>query len=158
MSSKIWKGQAKKDPKMTAVMSCGVLLLKKLPKGGLQFLLMQHGKLWDLPKGHREVGEDEVTAALRETEEETGISRTQFSLIPKFRFESVYYPKYSRLNQTVEKTLVMFLGLLTEEVQISVTEHIGFRWLPWKPPHRIQKNTIDPLLEYLEDFMKDNPM
>jgi len=37
-------------------------------------LLINRNGLWDLPKGHREVGEDIRTTALREVEEETGVS------------------------------------------------------------------------------------
>lgn len=37
------------------------------------YLLIKRGGLWDLPKGHQEVGEDIQTCAVREVEEETGI-------------------------------------------------------------------------------------
>lgn len=39
------------------------------------FLLIKRGGLWDLPKGHREEGEDIEVTALREVREETGIDR-----------------------------------------------------------------------------------
>lgn len=38
------------------------------------FLLIRRSGLWDLPKGHQEPGEDIRVTALREVEEETGIS------------------------------------------------------------------------------------
>lgn len=38
------------------------------------FLLIKRSGLWDLPKGHQEPDEDIRTTALREVEEETGIS------------------------------------------------------------------------------------
>ena len=38
------------------------------------FLLIRRNGLWDLPKGHQEPGEDIRVTALREVEEETGIS------------------------------------------------------------------------------------
>ncbi len=38
------------------------------------FLLIRRSGLWDLPKGHQEPDEDIRTTALREVEEETGIS------------------------------------------------------------------------------------
>ena len=37
------------------------------------FLLINRGGLWDLPKGHREEGEDIRVTALREVQEETGV-------------------------------------------------------------------------------------
>lgn len=38
------------------------------------FLLIKRNGLWDLPKGHREKGESMETTALREVEEETGVT------------------------------------------------------------------------------------
>lgn len=38
------------------------------------YLLIRRNGLWDLPKGHQEQGEDILTTALREVEEETGVS------------------------------------------------------------------------------------
>lgn len=41
---------------------------------GGRLLLIRRNSLWDIPKGHQEEGEDIRTTALREVEEETGIS------------------------------------------------------------------------------------
>ena len=39
------------------------------------YLLIRRGGLWDLPKGHREEGEDIRLTALREVQEETGVDK-----------------------------------------------------------------------------------
>ena len=39
------------------------------------FLLIRRSGLWDLPKGHREPGEDIRVTALREVQEETGVDK-----------------------------------------------------------------------------------
>lgn len=39
------------------------------------YLLIRRGGLWDLPKGHREEGEDIHLTALREVQEETGVDK-----------------------------------------------------------------------------------
>lgn len=39
------------------------------------FLLIERNGLWDLPKGHRDPGEDISVTALREVQEETGIEK-----------------------------------------------------------------------------------
>ena len=133
------------EASLTPVKACGFLLYKDDPER--RVLLMRHVDRWDLPKGHVEPGEDERTCALRETEEETGIAAAQIEVDPDFCFREVYYPRYKRFNyQPVEKTLVVFLGRVPADAEISVTEHVGFEWLPWSPPHAIQANTIDPLL------------
>ena len=41
------------------------------------YLLIRRNGLWDLPKGHQENGEDITVTALREVEEETGISELE---------------------------------------------------------------------------------
>ena len=38
-----------------------------------EYLLIRRNGLWDLPKGHREPGEEIETTALREVQEETGM-------------------------------------------------------------------------------------
>ncbi|MBI3602113.1 MAG: NUDIX domain-containing protein [Candidatus Omnitrophica bacterium] len=49
----------------------GVVISKK----GKVLVVNQRGLSWSLPKGHMEEGEDATTAAIREIEEETGITR-----------------------------------------------------------------------------------
>ncbi|MBO4263860.1 MAG: NUDIX domain-containing protein [Bacteroidales bacterium] len=41
------------------------------------FLLINRNGLWDLPKGHREKGEDILVTALREVQEETGVENLE---------------------------------------------------------------------------------
>jgi 8-oxo-dGTP pyrophosphatase MutT (NUDIX family) len=135
---------------MRQLKSCGVILFRREP--ALSFLLMKHATRWDLPKGHVDEGETELECALREMEEETGLSRDVVQLDKTFRFAEVYYPVYKRYpGEKIEKTLVIFLGWLESDLPITLTEHAGCEWLPWNPPHRIQTNTIDPLLEAVEE-------
>ena len=116
-----------------------------------QFLLMVHPTRLDLPKGHIDDGETEIECALRELVEETSITDKDIHLDPDFRFTTHYTvrpPKYG--GEKCEKTLVIFLGHLIHDVNIVLTEHEGFRWLDWRPPHQLQAETIDPLLAELE--------
>jgi len=136
---------------MALVKSCGVLVVRGDPISEL--LLMRHADRWDLPKGHVDPGETEVQCALRELREETGIAAADIELVDGFRFISQYPVRAKRTGQLHDKTLVIFLGRLTRDVPIVVTEHMGYEWLAWKPPHRIQAATIDPLLDELERFV-----
>jgi len=137
---------------MRKIMSCGVLIVQGDPIE--QFLLMEHKKRLDLPKGHVDKGETEMECALRELEEETGISSDDIELVEGFRFTHTYSVWPKRFNkEECEKTLVVFLGRLLHEVEIVVTEHEGFRWVEWDPPHKIQKQTINPVLKALDKFL-----
>lgn len=136
--------------------SCGVLLVTGQPVRS--FLLMKHADRWDLPKGHVDPGETETDCALREMEEETGIPRGAVQLDPEFRYTQQYLVPGSRYGGEPDarllKTLVIFLGRIDSERDINLTEHAGCRWFPWAPPHRIQEQTIDPLLAAVEEFLE----
>lgn len=132
------------------VQSCGVLIMRpsELSAGGREFLLMQHPRRWDLPKGHVDPGETELECALRELEEETAIRAADIQLDPAFRYEEFYDVRMKRhKKKLLRKSLVIFLAELTADVEIVLTEHDGFEWFPWSPPHKIQPRTIDPLLD-----------
>ena len=114
---------------------------------------MRHTDRWDLPKGHVDSGETELQCALRELREETGIAAASVELVKGFRFESHYQVRAKKSNRLYDKTLVVFLGCLKRDVPITITEHIGYEWFAWNPPHQIQAWTIDPLLAALERFL-----
>lgn len=138
---------------MHKIKSCGVIVMRTEPQ--LSFLLlMKHPTRYDLPKGHIEPGEDELCCALRELQEETGIEASNLHLDETFRFTIIYQTRYKRFGgKTIEKTVVIFLGWLRQEVNLKLSEHSSYTWVNWNPPHTIQKKTIDPLLEQLEQVL-----
>jgi bis(5'-nucleosidyl)-tetraphosphatase len=138
---------------MPEVKSCGFLIVRGNPPR--EFLLMRHADRWDLPKGHVDDGETEMQCALRELHEETGITNADIELIDGFRYVTQYqvHEKKDR-GRLYDKTLVIFLARLTRDVKIDPTEHGGYQWFPWQPPHQIQARAIDPLLSAAEEFFK----
>ena len=136
------------------VKSCGVLVFCDQPEWS--FLLMEHHDRWDLPKGHVDPGESELETALRELQEETGIGSSQIQLDPDFRYSQFYSVQKKRYGKkAVCKELVVFLGSLTSKQvppHLTLTEHIGYQWFPWNPPHQIQLKSIDPLLEAVAEY------
>ena len=137
---------------MREVKSCGVLVLRRKPE--LSFLLMKHASRWDLPKGHVDRGESDLECALRELEEETGIRGDDIEVDKGFDFVTRYEirdPKNP--NQMISKTLRIFLGWMKRDVAIQTSEHLGYEWFRWHPPHQIQSFTIDPLLAALNDYL-----
>ena len=141
---------------MRKVKSCGVIVMRKQPQ--LSFLLMLRNPSskynYDLPKGHIELGEDEISCALRELSEETGITVNDIDLDDNFRYTEIYQTSYKRFKgEKVEKTIVIFLGWLKHKVDLQLTEHSGYKWVDWNPPHVIQEKTINPLLSQLERYL-----
>jgi len=86
--------------------SCGILIIDERAE-----LLLGHATgtaNWDIPKGGNEPGESPAQTALRETEEETGLSFTAGDLLELGRFD--YQP---------QKDLVLF-ATLTERIDTSL--------------------------------------
>lgn len=121
----------------------------------LSFLLMRHPARFDLPKGHVDPGETEIQCALREMWEETGIPREDVRLDADFRYVTQYKTREKRFaGALARKTLVVFLGWLQRHIDIRPTEHDHFEWKVWRPPHRVQPQTIDPLLAAVEQHFR----
>lgn len=138
---------------MRKIKSCGVLIVQGDPIE--RFLLMVHRDRLDLPKGHVDDGETDLECALRELEEETGISSSDIELDPDFQFQTQYIVRPKKFGKKeCLKTLIIYLARLTRDVEIRLSEHIGFKWVNWQPPHQIQAETIDPLLAHLEQFLQ----
>lgn len=147
---------------MPKMRSCGFLLFADVA-GSRHFLLMKHGRRYDLPKGHVESGETDRECALREVQEETGIEADAIHVDSRFSYAETYYPVYKRLGgKTVEKTLRIFIGHINDTAArdptgfpvVRRTEHGAHEWVKWNPPHHIQKNTIDPLLKTANEHFK----
>lgn len=140
---------------MQPIVSSGFVIFRRAPR--LSFLLMKHADRWDLPKGHLDGEESELAAAFRELEEETGIQRECVEHESGFVWESRYQVRPRQRNfELCDKRLVVFLGFLTRPTQIRLTEHLGYEWFDWQPPHQIQSQTIDPLLAAVEVYFNRN--
>jgi 8-oxo-dGTP pyrophosphatase MutT (NUDIX family) len=140
---------------MRQIKAFGVLVFRS--KAVDSFLLMKHPDRFDLPKGQLDADETETECALRELEEETGITAADIELDPQFRFTTQYVVSPKHGGEPRHKTLVVFLGRLRREVPITTTEHQGYQWITWNPPHQIQPQTIDPLLAHVADFFRTRP-
>lgn len=121
----------------------------------MQFLLMQHANRWDLPKGRLDPGETAIQAALRELREETGIKPSELWTDSNFLYRQQYTVNESKNAKL--KELTIYLGWLRADREIQPTEHIGFSWVDWSPPHSIQAQTIDPLLSEVERYLANQP-
>jgi bis(5'-nucleosidyl)-tetraphosphatase len=134
---------------MQTLYAAGVLVFRQGPPR--EFLLMAHPTRWDLPKGHREPGEALLACALRELYEETGIAPDQMRLDQTFRFQLTYPVTYD--GQRYQKVLTIYLGWVQGPVTITPTEHQGYRWVRWGPPHRFDNPTLDPLLAQVAAYL-----
>ncbi len=92
------------------------------------FLLLGSNRrgTWCLPKGLIEEDEDEVTAAMREVREETGVSRVKL----KGKVGLIKY-QFGFRAKTYDKTVHFFL-FETDQADAKVgTEHDFMEWMPY---------------------------
>jgi 8-oxo-dGTP pyrophosphatase MutT (NUDIX family) len=118
-----------------------------------EFLLLHYiSGHWDFPKGKLEVGEDSKTAAIRELQEETGLTGVQ--LFDGFSHE-IGYQFRGKDGQPIEKTVTFFLGKVPKkEVRLSY-EHIGYAWIPYELAYRqLTFDNAKELLKKAHDFLK----
>ncbi|QDS86431.1 RNA pyrophosphohydrolase [Rosistilla ulvae] len=137
------------------IQAAGYLVFRNHPRR--QFLLMRHADRWDLPKGHVDAGESILQTARRELLEETGIGPEDFTHAEDFCFQIQYRVTSRKSGKPKDKQVTIFLAQLKrDEIQIVPTEHPGFEWFDWSPPHQIQPATIDPLLAYAQTYFDRN--
>ncbi|MCA9216654.1 MAG: NUDIX domain-containing protein [Planctomycetales bacterium] len=148
---------------MPKLKSCGFLIVRPTefvadehrPKVD-SFLLMVHPDRLDLPKGHVDKGETNLECAFRELLEETGIRKEDIRVDETFKFKLEYPVQYKDWTEPRDKRLIIYLAYLVHDVEITVTEHEGFEWRKWNPPHKIQAETIDPLLAKVAEHLSSN--
>ena len=135
---------------MKEEVSAGVILFNESDK---KFLLLNYpSKHWDFVKGKMEKGETLHETAIRETNEETGISDVEF--LDGFKEEIEYY--FYADNQEIHKKVVFFLGKTKTTKIILSHEHLNYIWLEYdnaleKTTYENAKNLLKKSKEFLDD-------
>src|SRR5690348_7048011 len=121
-----WTGMQPR-PRIKVVSSGGVVY--RVEHGVPLFLLLTSNKrgVWCLPKGLIEENEDEVTTAMREVREETGVSRVKLrGKVGQIKYQFGFRAK------TFDKTVHFFL-FETDQADAKVgTEHDAMEWMPYE--------------------------
>jgi len=108
--------------------SVGLVVFRKTRHKRLFLLLKYPAGHWDFVKGHVERGEAEEQTALRELQEETGI--TQAGIIDGFR-ERINYG-YTRNRRFVRKQVIFRLAR-TRQSRVALSyEHVDYAWLDYE--------------------------
>ena len=117
--------------------SAGIVLFRKEGSKKLFLLLHYPSGHWDFVKGKMEKGESTHQTAIREAQEETGI--TDITFVENFEEWIEYNFKYQ--GELVQKKVVFFLAeTKTKEIKIS-HEHSGYTWIDYNSS--MEKTTFD---------------
>ncbi len=121
-----WTGMQPR-PRIKVISSGGVVY--RVENNIPLFLLLTSNKrgIWCLPKGLIEEDEDEVTTAMREVREETGVSRVKLrGKVGQIKYQFGFRAK------TFDKTVHFFL-FETDQADAKVgTEHDAMEWMPYE--------------------------
>ena len=117
----------------------------------LYLLLRYAAGHWDFAKGHIEAGENKQQAALRELEEEAGISAT---LVADFEYSFSYVFEHTT-GDIRKKTVYFFIGCASStDVRLS-HEHTDFAWLSYSDAlARLTYENARVLLRHVEQEMQ----
>jgi len=127
---------------MVKQVSAGFVIFRRTKEGPKFLLLYDRGHDWNFPRGKLAAEEKSFQGALRETQEETGLSRRDLRIKRGFKA----YEKFTFLNRDkkkVRKTIIFYLAE-TNKKQVKLShEHDGFGWF-------IYKDALDALSDYKE--------
>jgi bis(5'-nucleosidyl)-tetraphosphatase len=148
---------------MNHLISAGIIVYQ-LNNNQIEYLLLHYtAGHWDFAKGKVEKGETHEQAALRELQEEAGISAT---IIPDFKehFSYFFHDNYNTAHlqlgsatSLTQKTVYFFVGEAQSTDIVLSHEHIDYVWLPYeKALEQLTYNNAKIVLTHAHDFITNN--
>jgi 8-oxo-dGTP pyrophosphatase MutT (NUDIX family) len=133
--------------------SAGIVVVRR--EGNTwRWLLLRAYRNWDFPKGLAQPGEAPMRTALRETEEETGLSDLAFPWGEVYRETAPYSGgKVARyyLGETDRKDIV-----LPVSAELGRPEHDEWRWVNAGAAARLLPPRLQPILAWAREIV-DKP-
>ncbi len=155
--------------------SAGIIVYRNTLQGPQFLLLYYGGRYWGFPKGRIEdklsgvidsdgentkstsIKETSREAAIRETQEETGIAPDK--LFIKRNFKKVEQFSFKRNKELMSKVVIFYLAETTEtDIKIS-SEHKGFGWFQYRDARHILSLNKDSqrLLRNAYEYIRPKP-
>jgi 8-oxo-dGTP pyrophosphatase MutT (NUDIX family) len=128
-------------------LSAGVVVVRQSPRAR-RFLLLRAFRHWDFPKGSVEPGEDPLAAAIREVEEESGLTDLAFRWGP-LHLETGPYARGKIARYYVAESRA---GEVTLRIspELGRPEHHEFRWLDYSAARAL----LVPRLQWILDWAR----
>jgi len=118
-----------------------------------RLLVLRAYRNWDFPKGRVEPGEDPLAAALREAEEETGLTDLALAFGRGFRETAPYAGgKVARYYLAVTATEAITLPLSKE---LGRPEHHEWRWVTFEQAGRLLPPRHAPVLAWARKILRE---
>jgi 8-oxo-dGTP pyrophosphatase MutT (NUDIX family) len=117
-----------------------------------KYLFIKRNGVWDIPKGIIESDESPEVAAVREVEEECGISKPEVYDRIGVTFHTYKYDDERVLKKTYWFKMNYYgEEILTPQAEEGITE---VKWLHKKDLYRVKKNTFMSIIDVLDNNFK----
>ena len=126
-------------------LSAGVVVVRQTQDTWM-YLLLRAYDYWDFPKGIVEPGEDPLTAAIRETEEETTLTRLDFRWGHAF-IETEPYGKNKVARYYVAESKEGEVNLPIS-AELGHPEHDEYRWLEYNSARLLLVPRVQTVLDW----------
>ncbi len=136
------------------ILSAGVVVVRYFD-GTPKFLLLRAFNYWDFPKGLLDPGEEPLAAAIREAEEETGLTGLDFRWGHDFRETEPYGSnhKIARYYIAESKTGEAHLPVSPE---LGRPEHDEFRWMNYDEAKELLVPRVREILDWARTIVPGN--
>jgi 8-oxo-dGTP pyrophosphatase MutT (NUDIX family) len=132
--------------------SAGGLVLDDSRRGALIGRQDRRGRMvWSLPKGHIEAGETPEAAAIREIQEETGISGS--IVAPLGVIDFWFMAENRRVHKTVHHFLLQAVGgeLSSDDAEVDSVEWVPLEDMSTRLAYADERRLMDRVQELLAD-------
>lgn len=134
---------------MKKVQSAGIVIVR-FEEGIPLLLLMRAYSYWDFPKGGIEENENKLSAAIREVQEESGITELDFKW-GKSYYETESYGKNKKvvfyfIAETHENEVVMGINPL-----LGTPEHEEYKWVTFEEAKELTVDRINKVISWVEE-------
>ncbi|MFL2521023.1 MAG: bis(5'-nucleosyl)-tetraphosphatase [Halobacteriales archaeon] len=138
---------------MIEAVSAGAIIYRDKPTKREYLLLKSRAGDWEFPKGGVEGAEELQQTAIREVQEESGLSN--FKLLDGFREEYDYF--FQASGSTIHKTVHLFVAKSFDSKADLSDEHSDLQWRDYTQAiNTINHDGPRAILEHANQFLIDS--
>jgi len=132
--------------------SAGIIVVRR-EADDWKYLFLRAFRNWDFPKGEVQADEASLDAALRETEEETGIGDLQFRWGPGFK-ETEPYNRGKKIARYYVAATSQPEVVFNVNPAIGAPEHHEYRWLSYSELEKLAPPRLLPVIRWARSVVE----